>query len=424
MILMSKGAPDVLIPRCSSYTTRSGSTLPLDASALARITAIQESWAAKGQRVLLLAKRIIPGSLYHKLPPSDSADFADAVTSKLHVDLTIVGLVGIVDPPREDIPRTVAIMRGAGIRFCMVTGDFATTALAIAEQCGIVTDASTTHRMSDLDRDSTEVGEYNREGPIRSLVLSGSDLMEMNDTQWSLACTYAEVVFARTTPEQKLRIVKEFQKRGCVVGMTGDGVNDAPSLKAADIGIAMGGGSDVAMEAADLVLLDSYVPNLLSANPSFSAITVAVEYGRLVFDNLRKTCLYLLPAGSFSELMPILLNVFLGLPQILSNLQMIIICVLTDVLPAIALCHESPEAGLLTRPPRDIKKDRLIDLKFFGHAYLFLGLLESLCACSMAFWWLDKEGFRFGDLVLAYGGLPEQYDPDAYAEAVNKAQSM
>jgi sodium/potassium-transporting ATPase subunit alpha len=161
----------------------------------------------------------------------------------------------------------------------------------------------------------------------------------------------------------------------------------------------------------------------VTTNARFSAITVAVEYGRLVFDNLRKTCLYLLPAGSFSELMPILLNVLLGLPQILSNLQMIIICVLTDVLPAIALCHESPEAGLLTRPPRDTKKDRLINLKFLGQAYT-LGLIESLCACSMAFWWLDKEGFKFGDLVLAYGGLPPQYDPAAYAEAVNKAQSM
>jgi sodium/potassium-transporting ATPase subunit alpha len=122
--------------------------------------------------------------------------------------------------------------------------------------------------------------------------------------------------------------------------------------------------------------------------------------------------------------MPILLNVFLGLPQILSNLQMIIICVVTDVLPAIALCHESPEAGLLTRPPRDTKKDRLVNARFLLHAYGFLGLLESLCACSMAFWWLDRQGFKFGDLVLAYGGLPPQYDAAAYAEAVNRAQSM
>jgi sodium/potassium-transporting ATPase subunit alpha len=133
----------------------------------------------------------------------------------------------------------------------------------------------------------------------------------MTDPHWDIACSYEEVVFARTTPEQKLRIVKELQKRGCCVGMTGDGVNDSPSLKQADIGIAMGGGSDVAIEAADMVLLES-----------FSSITIAIQRGRLVFDNLQKSILYLLPAGSFSELMPVLLNSIFGLPQILSNLQM------------------------------------------------------------------------------------------------------
>lgn len=128
---------------------------------------------------------------------------------------------------------------------------------------------------------------------------------------WPSNSAYEEIVFARTTPEQKLRIVKELQKRDCCVGMTGDGVNDAPSLKQADIGIAMGAGSDVAIEAGDMVLMES-----------FSAIIVALQRGRLVFDNLQKTILYLLPAGSFSELMPVLLNAILGAPQILSNLQM------------------------------------------------------------------------------------------------------
>lgn len=128
-----------------------------------------------------------------------------------------------------------------------------------------------------------------------------------------------EVVFARTTPEQKLRIVKQLQKRDTIVGMTGDGVNDAPSLKAADIGIALGSGSDVAIEASDLVLLDS-----------FSAIVEAVLYGRVVLDNLKKTVIYLLPAGTFSEFWPIMTNVLLGLPQILSSFLMIVIRCFTD----------------------------------------------------------------------------------------------
>ncbi|ORY33508.1 hypothetical protein BCR39DRAFT_520515 [Naematelia encephala] len=407
-VLVVKGAPDVLMKRCAYINDRNGKPIVLEPS---RLIAIQEAWAAKGQRVLLLAKRTVSINM-----SPDHPDFGDHV-EHLNQNLTVVGLVGIVDPPRADIPETVRTIRDAGVRFFMVTGDFSLTALAIAEQCGIVSDASRVNYVSSLSR-NTEIDSIAKFDPEatdapRALVLTGSDLMEMNDAQWEQACQYREIVFARTTPEQKLRIVKEFQKRGCVVGMTGDGVNDAPSLKAADVGIAMGGGSDVAMEAADLILLES-----------FSSIVVAVEYGRLVFDNLRKTCLYLLPAGSFSELMPILLNVIFGLPQILSNLQMIIICVATDVLPAISLCLEKPEAGLLSRRPRDTKKDKLVDWKLLLQAYGFLGVFESLCAMSMSFWWLDRQGFKFSELVFAYGGLPEQYDPAAYAEAVNKAQSI
>jgi sodium/potassium-transporting ATPase subunit alpha len=207
-----------------------------------------------------------------------------------------------------------------------VTGDFKLTAAAIAEKCGIVTNASRTHGLTNLSDSIEHHDTKSEKGTITSsepsdariatrtshaLVLEGNDLLKMTDPHWDIACSYEEVVFARTTPEQKLRIVKELQKRGCCVGMTGDGVNDSPSLKQADIGIAMGGGSDVAIEAADMVLLES-----------FSSITIAIQRGRLVFDNLQKSILYLLPAGSFSELMPVLLNSIFGLPQILSNLQM------------------------------------------------------------------------------------------------------
>lgn len=130
-----------------------------------------------------------------------------------------------------------------------------------------------------------------------SIVVSGPELITLNEYQWDALCRYDEIVFARTTPEQKLRIVKEFQARENIVGMTGDGVNDAPSLKAADIGIALGSGSDIAIEAADMVLLES-----------FSAIVEAVVYGRTVFDNLKKTIAYLLPAGSFAEFWPVMTN--------------------------------------------------------------------------------------------------------------------
>jgi sodium/potassium-transporting ATPase subunit alpha len=203
-----------------------------------------------------------------------------------------------------------------------VTGDFALTAQAIAAECGII--SNPTHAVKSiaaLSRDDTvstsESSEKNalEESPvITSIVLSGPEMITLNDNQWDQLCRYDEIVFARTTPEQKLRIVKEFQSRDEIVGMTGDGVNDAPSLKAADIGIALGSGSDIAIEAADMVLLES-----------FGAVVEAVQYGRVVFDNLKKTIAYLLPAGSFSEFWPVMTSVIFGLPQVLSSFLMIII---------------------------------------------------------------------------------------------------
>jgi len=147
-----------------------------------------------------------------------------------------------------------------------------------------------------------------------ALVVSGTDLMGLNEHQWQQLCQYPEIVFSRTTPNQKMRIVRELQAGEQIVAMTGDGVNDAPALKAADIGISLASGSDIAIEAADMVLLDS-----------FSAIVEAVRYGRVVFDNLKKTIAYLLPAGSFSEFWPVFTNLVFGIPQILSSFLMIII---------------------------------------------------------------------------------------------------
>ena len=206
-----------------------------------------------------------------------------------------------------------------------MTGDFALTAQAIATDCGIISNVpSLVKDFQALSRDKHPRYDSNKEELIpdtihgraskTSIVLSGSEIITLNDNQWDQLCRYDEIVFARTTPEQKLRIVREFQARDEIVGMTGDGVNDAPSLKAADIGIALGSGSDIAIEAADMVLLES-----------FSAIVEAVQYGRVVFDNLKKTIAYLLPAGSFSEFWPVMTNVLFGLPQVLSSFLMIII---------------------------------------------------------------------------------------------------
>jgi sodium/potassium-transporting ATPase subunit alpha len=304
----------------------------LDAAAREAIDKIKNDWSAQGRRVLLLAHKAISKSSFSSSP--SSSGFEGEILAQAKSGLTLVGLVAIIDPPRPEIPAVIKTLRGAQIRIFMVTGDFALTAQAIARECGIITNPD--HAVADhtaLSREPPTKGEPlflkgeidvpsseddhddTHEPRPRSLVITGPQLITLNATQWDqLAADYAEVVFARTTPEQKLRIVRELQARGYVVGMTGDGVNDAPALRAADIGVAIGGGSDIAIEAADMVLLES-----------FSSIVEAVRFGRVMFDNLRKTIAYLLPAGSFSEFWPIMTNVALGIPQILSSFLMIVI---------------------------------------------------------------------------------------------------
>ncbi|EMD41765.1 hypothetical protein CERSUDRAFT_90341 [Gelatoporia subvermispora B] len=399
-----KGAPENLLPRCSHVLDpKHGRPVLLTRDAVRRLTAIQEDWAQEGQRVILLARRVVRNHMMSSDLSPGTDEFAEEADA-LNADLIIVGLLGLMDPLKPTIQHTVSVCRRAER-----LGDHPTTAASIARNAGIIT-ARNVHSVTDLEKKqhkaSNETGADDL--PKQSIVITGAQLDSLDQAQMEQLCQYEEIVFARTSPEQKLRIVHEFKARENVVAMTGDGVNDAPSLKAADCGIAMGQGSDVAKEAADMILLDD-----------FAAIVIALEYGRLVFDNLKKTILYLLPAGSFSELMPILLNVLLGLPQMLSNIQMILICVATDVLPALSMCLETPEVGLLERKPRNVKTERLADWRLIFQAYAFLGVLESLCAMSMSFWYLQQKGIRFSNLVLGFGNWPGLDD-----ELLFQAQSV
>jgi sodium/potassium-transporting ATPase subunit alpha len=398
--LMIKGAPDILLPRCDTVLDDKNEAVPLTDAQRMRIEQIKDSWSRQGKRVILMARKPTV------MPFSANAEKEVLVAARQ--GLTFVGIVGIVDPPRDEIPEVVRILRGASIRIFMVTGDFKLTAQAIAEECGIISNTMMVDDITALSREDTKMGSTKQ-----AIVLSGPELITLNENQWDQLCLYQEIVFARTTPEQKLRIVKEFQARENIVGMTGDGVNDAPSLKAADIGIAMGSGSDIAIEAADMVLLDS-----------FAAIVQAVLYGRLVYDNLKKTIVYLLPAGSFSELWPVITNVAFGIPQILSSFLMIIICCLTDCAAAITLAYEKPEADLMLRPPRNIKKDRLVDTRLIFHAYFFVGLYQCFLSFTMAFWYMQRRGVPFTAMWLKFGVYDPQYDPDYINETANTASSI
>ncbi|KAG5789619.1 hypothetical protein H9Q69_011316 [Fusarium xylarioides] len=410
VLLTIKGAPDVLISRCSHYVSEHGETIPLNAAMRATVEQLKNTYSSQGKRCLLLARKIVKGN---DLPKNrETSEFEHAVTRESNAGLTLVGMVAIVDPLRHDIPHVVSTLRGAGIRIAMqVTGDFALTALAIAREAGIVT--------SQTVDDSTALQRYSpddtKDSPISHLgaiVLSGPELMSLNEHQWKTLTHYEEIVFARTTPEQKLRIVREFQK-GNVVAMTGDGVNDAPSLRAADVGISMGSGSDIATEAADMVLLDT-----------FSSIIIAVQYGRVVFDNLKKVISYLLPAGSFSEFWPVMAFVAFGLPQVLSSFLMIIICCFTDCAAATMLSYEKPEADVLTRPPRNIKKDRLVNWQLILQAYGVNGVLQTVASFAMAFWYLQRQGIPFSELWFSFGKLPAGIDPDYYLAKTNEASSI
>ncbi|KAJ2467304.1 hypothetical protein GGI02_004079 [Coemansia sp. RSA 2322] len=438
-VLLIKGAPDVLLPRCSFIQDAEGNVLPLDKDSMDRLLTLQRQWSGEGQRVLMLCRREFQSANPFAGLENDQAEL-ETVVAAHNSDLCVVGLVGIVDPPRKEIPSVVSICRRAGIRVFMVTGDFALTAAAIARQCGIVTNSSIDsiedirakalehapgaladahgHKKMLADDLGTESIAEPSEN-VGSLVLSGSELVGLQAEHWDIICKYDEIVFARTTPEQKLFIVQELRARENYVAVTGDGVNDSPALKAAHIGVAMGGGSEVAKEAADMVLLDN----------NFSSIVVAIENGRLVFENLKKVLLYLMPAGSFSEIVPMLLNMALGVPLPLSVIFMIIICMLTDVWASISLMYESPESDIMLRAPRNPKKEHLVNLKFFGQAYGFIGIAESLFAHIIFFVFMYWHGgFTPGELFLAFdkwtNGNFQGHDQDTLNNLLSTGQSI
>ncbi|KAI0596143.1 Na,H/K antiporter P-type ATPase [Biscogniauxia sp. FL1348] len=412
ILLTIKGAPDVLISRCAYFTTNAGDTRPFDNDMRATFEGIKNLYSSQGKRCILLARKIIRQPDLRNQP--GTGEFEDEINEQAKSGLTLVGLVAIVDPLRPEIRDVVSTLRGAGIRIFMVTGDYALTALSIAQDAGIVSDPTPlVHNVSALPREApANNGAEARTTTRSSIVISGPELLGLNEYQWKTLTEYDEIVFARTTPEQKLRIVKEFQADG-VVAMTGDGVNDAPSLKAADVGIALGSGSDIAIEAADMVLLDS-----------FSSVVEAVQYGRVVFDNLKKVICYLLPAGSFAEFWPVMTNVLFGLPQILSSFLMIIICCFTDCAAATVLSYEKPEADVLLRKPRNVKKDRLVNWQLVIHSYGVLGMMETIASFAMSYWYLERNGIPFRTLWFSFGQLPDSIDPDYYAQKLNEASSI
>jgi len=293
----------------------------------------------------------------------------------------------------------------------MVTGDHSATARAIAEQIKLITHPEV-HTYEDLRRPfsiQVDVSEFQRTEGC-ALVLTGPEIDRIiGKEDWDWVVGHDEVVFARTTPEHKLRIVRNYQERGHIVAVSGDGVNDAAALKCADVGIAMGAGTDVAKEAAAIVLMDN----------SFTSIVAGVEQGRLVVDNMKKVVLYLLPAGSWSEMLPVLAAVMLGMPQPLSAFQMIIICMFTDLFPSLALVGEASERDIMHQPPRNTATQHLVDKRLLSFAYLNTGMLESIGAFFMFFHYMEKHAaLTPRDLLFAF----DSWDDPHWGPAKGRSQ--
>jgi calcium-translocating P-type ATPase len=343
-VLFTKGALEAVLPLCTGLRVQ-GRVLPCAGEARQALLAAEERLALEGLRVIALARREAP---------------ADAPATALERGLTLLGLLALEDPLRPEVPPAISACRAAGIRVIMVTGDHPRTALAVARNAGLVTGAA-------------------------PRVLDGGQLAHMSPAQLQLALEEPELLFARISADQKRRIVAALKDKGEVVAVTGDGVNDAPALREAHIGVAMGiAGTDVAKAAADMVLLDD----------NFASIVAAIEEGRAVFDNIRKFLTYIL-SSNVPELVPYLAYVLFRIPLPLTIIQILAVDLGTDMLPALALGAEKPDEDVMQRPPRR-RDERLVDRALLARAYLWLGPFEAAAAMFAFFAVAGAGGWTWG----------------------------
>ncbi len=347
-----KGAPREVLQLCT-HILINGQTRPLDDALRAEIVAANDDYARNALRVLALAQRELPA----RSPASEGPTGAAYTPERVERDLTFLGLMAMMDPPRPEIAEAVQTCRRAGIRWVMITGDYGLTAESVARRIGLL----------DPRNDGRSVR-----------ILTGADVDAMTDAE--LQETLGEdVVCARMAPDHKLRLVSAFQARGDVVAVIGDGVNDAPALRRADVGIAMGvTGSDVAKEAADVIL----------TRDNFGAIVHAIEEGRAIYDNIRKVMTYIF-ASNVPEVAPFIFSALFNIPLALTVMQVLAIDLGTDLLPAMALGVEKPEPDIMRRPPAR-RRPALLDRKLLFRATLMIGVAQT-ALCYIGFFLVYQQ---------------------------------
>jgi len=348
-----KGAPEAVVPRCTAVAVEGGDR-PFGDDEPARELAIVRDWASDGLRVLAIASRNL-----------GEAEDTEIARDDAERDLTLLGFVALIDPPRAEVPAAVARCHDAGVRLLVVTGDHGLTARHIAEQVGI--------------------------GQAGLRVVEGAEVEQMPERDLEILLAGGEeIVFSRSSPETKMRIADVLQAQGNVVAMTGDGVNDAPALRRADIGVAMGrSGTDVAREAATMVLTDD----------NFATIVEAIESGRRVYDNVRKFIVYIF-AHATPEVVPFLVYALSGgqVPLPLTVMQILAIDLGTETLPALALGREVAEPGVMERPPRR-RSESVIDARMLGRAWGLLGGVSAVLVLGLFLATLLDGGWTPGDDV-------------------------
>lgn len=362
-----KGAPREVLQLCT-HIRMHGEVVPLDDSLRFRVLSANDDYARNALRVLALA--------YHPLTQQVGSYTSD----RIEVNMVFLGLTAMMDPPRPEVMEAVKTCQRAGVRMTMITGDYGLTAESLARRIGMLTEPN-------------------------PLILTGAELEQMDDLALQRLLD-REVIFARMAPEHKLRLVAAFQARGEVVAVTGDGVNDAPALRKADVGVAMGlVGTDVAKEAADVIL----------TNDNFSTIARAIEEGRTVYDNLRKFTTYIF-SSNVPEILPFMLTALLTpqvMPLALGVRQILAIDLGTDLFPALALGTENPEPDVMLRPPRR-KAEPLVTNRLLRRAFFWLGLGEAVL-CFLAFYfinhWIDLPVFQsLHALIFSMVPHEAQYD--------------